>query len=311
MLLGLGACASQGPAAERSPEASSRARRLQDLGLLYDDTIVTQSGRTVDFNGQAVVPRYIHTSLDNGDRDLTVDVAATRFVFGLNPDVTVGLTIPYVQKALRRVSPVSGMRETLRSGGLGDVAVTGKYRFFQKTGAGETTEAAALFGVELPTGRTDVTDAGMRLPQPLQPGSGSMDAILGAAWTRVDGRWLVNADLVGKFNSEADGYRFGNTYRFDVGGQFRIHPAHYTSFDQTTVNLIAELNTVYAERDTSGGAAIFDSGGFKMFATPGLQVIVSESMLFEVAVQLPIYRALYGSQFEERFRTILGLRMRF
>lgn len=312
----LGACVTslQEPWAlsvQKNVDQTSRQKRLEDLGLLYDDTIVTQSARTVDFNGQAVVPRYIYTDLDKGDRDLTVQVAATRVVFGLNPDMTIGLTIPYVNKELRRTNPTSGMRETLRADGLGDVAVTGKYRFFQETGPGETTEAAALFGLELPTGRTDVTDGGMRLAQPLQPGSGSVDAILGAAFTRVDGRWLLNADLLGKFNSEADDYRFGNMYRFDVGGQFRLYPSRYTSFDQTTVNLVAELNTVYAERDDVDGAAVSDSGGFKAFATPGLQVIVSESVLFEAAVQIPVYRDLNGSQLEENFRTILGMRVRF
>lgn len=292
-------------------DQTSRQKRLEDLGLLYDDTIVTQSARTVDFNGQAVVPRYIYTDLDKGDRDLTVQVAAARVVFGLHPDVTIGLTVPYVNKELRRTNPTSGMRETLRSDGLGDVAVTGKYRFFQEAGPGETTEAAALFGLELPTGRTGVTDAGMRLPQPLQPGSGSVDAILGAAFTRVDGRWLLNADVLGKFDSEADDYRFGNTYRFDVGGQFRLYPSRYTSFDQTTVNLVAELNTVYAERDTAAGSAVFDSGGFKAFATPGLQVILSENVLVEAAAHIPVYRDLHGSQLEENFRTIVGMRVRF
>ena len=232
-------------------------------------------------------------------------MVTTRVVFGLNENLTLGLTVPYVSKRLERTSG------TLHSDGLGDVPITGKYRFFQETGLGETTEAAAIFGSKLPTGRTNVTDGGMRLPQPLQPGSGSLDAILGGAFTRVDGRWLLNADLLGKFNSEADDYRFGNTYRFDVGGQFRLYPGRYTSFDQTTVNLIAELNTSYAEHDTFDGSTLPDTGGLKMFATPGLQVIVSENVLFEGAVQIPVYRNLHGSQLEENFRLILGLRARF
>ncbi len=292
-------------------ENRGKRQSLEDLALLYDDTIVTQSARTVDFNGQSVIPRYRYTDLDKGDRDLTVQLVTTRVVFGLNENTTLALTIPYVSKRLEGTNPVSGTRETLNSDGLGDVPITGKYRFFQETGLGETTEAAAIFGLKLPTGRTNVSDGGMRLPQPLQPGSGSLDAILGGAFTRVDGRWLLNSDLLGKFNSEADDYRFGNTYRFDVGGQFRLYPGRYTSFDQTTVNLIAELNTIYAEHDSFQGSTRPDTGGLKMFATPGLQVIVSESTLFEGAVQLPVYRNLHGSQLEENFRIIFGLRTRF
>ncbi len=286
-------------------------RRLEDLALLYDDTIVTLSARTVDFNGQAVVPRYTYTDKNKGGRDLAVNVVSTKAVFGLNANTTVGVTIPYVNKRLRRTNPMSGQPETLRSDGVGDLPIVGKYRFFQDSGAGETTEAAVIFGLELPTGRTNITEGGVRLSQPLQPGSGSVDAILGAAFTRVDGRWLVNADLLGKINSEADDYRFGNTYRFDIGGQYRLYPARYERFDQTTVNLIAELNTIYAEKDTFQGPTLADTGGLKMFVTPGLQVIVSEDMLFEAGVQLPAILNLHGSQLEENLRVIIGLRARF
>ncbi len=288
-----------------------RQRSLKDLALLYDDTIVTQSARTVDFNGQAVVPRYVYRSLDKGDRKLAVQIATTKVVFGLREDLTVSLTVPYINKRLRRTNPSTGLRETLRSDGIGDVGLVSKYRFFQKAGAGETTEAAAIVGLELPSGRTDVTDGGTRLGQPLQPGSGSVDVILGGAFTRVDGRWLLNADALSKINSEADDYRFGNTYRFDVGGQFRLYPARYVSYDQTTVNLVLELNTSYAERDSFQGSTQRDTGGFNMFLTPGLQVIVSENVLFETAVLLPVLQDLHGSALEEDYRLILGMRVRF
>ena len=318
ILAGLWGCASSSqeyPAQEfQAPDGGSRAepqRRLEDLALLYDDTIVTQSARTVDFNGQAVVPRYIYTDKDKGGRDLAVNVVSTKAVFGLNENMTVGVTIPYVNKRLRRTNPTSGQPETLRSDGVGDLPIVGKYRFFQDSGAGETTEAAVIFGLELPTGRTNITEGGMRLEQPLQPGSGSVDAILGGAFTRVDGRWLVNANILGKINSEADDYRFGNTYRFDIGGQFRLYPARYERFDQTTVNLIVELNTIYAEEDTFQGSTLADTGGLKMFVTPGLQVIVTENVLFEGAVQLPAILNLHGSQLEENLRVIFGLRVRF
>ena len=323
LLAGLCACASSPPyslsqklerysgVGQEGVGQGDRQRRLADLALLYDDTIVTQSARTVDFNGQSIVPRFSYTESEKGDRDLRVRVATTRFVFGLNENLTLGLTIPYVNKSLERSNPSSGMRETLRSDGLGDVPVMGKYRFFQKSGAGETTEAAVIFGLELPSGRTNVEDGGSRLSQPLQPGSGSLDAILGVAFTRVDGRWLLNADLIGKFNTEADDYRFGNTYRFDVGAQYRVYPGRYESFDQTTVNLVAELNSSYAEQSTFQGATLPDTGGLKVFATPGIQVIVSENMLFEGAIQIPVIRSLRGSQLEEKFRIIFGLRARF
>ena len=280
---------------------------LLALGLVYDDTIVTESGRTVDFNGQAVVPRYLRIAKSGGGADLDVDVAITNVIFGINKDFTIKLGLPYITKSLDR----PGSLPVLRSGGLGDAPLVGKYRFYQETGLAETTEASFLFGVELPTGRDDERDAGALLPAPLQPGSGSLDAILGGAVTRVDGRWLGNADVIAKINSEANDYSFGNSLRVDVGGHFRALPARYERYDQLTVNLVAELNSVWLDRDTLEGDRVSDSGGFKLFATPGFQVIFNRYVLFEAALQLPLVMDLNGSQLEEDFVAIFGLRARF
>jgi len=293
-----------------APDSRSHLKEepsLAQMGLLYDDTIVTQSGRTVDFNGQAFIPRSVHVSKSGGGSDLDVDLSIANIVFGLNRDLTLKVGIPYITKRLDRPGALS----TLNSGGFGDTLVSAKYRFFQKTGIAETTEAAVIFGVELPTGRDDVRDAGTLLPAPLQPGSGSVDALLGAAITRVDGRWLGSADLIAKLNSQANDYRFGNVLRADFGGQFRLLPIHYEHFDQLTVNLVAELNSSWSERDRLGGAEVANSGGFRLFATPGVQVIFNRFFLLEAAVQIPLALELNGPQLEEDFVSIIGFRFRF
>ncbi len=288
-------------------EAGERDPGLDNLGLVYDDTVITTSARTVDFNGQAVVPRYIHRAASGGGKDLAVDAAVAKVVFGFHKDFTVSVGVPFLSKRLAQ----SGGSPTLRSEGFGDTAVVGKYRFYQDTGTGETTEAAVLFGVEAPTGREGVRSAGVLLAQPLQPGSSSWDAIIGGAFTRIKGRWLLNADLIAKINTEANDYQFGNTLRFDVGGHFRAYPARYVRYDQMTVNVVAELNGTWSDRNESAGVSLVNSGGTKLFATPGLQVIVSDSLLFEGAIQIPVLMDLNGTQLEEDFVTVFGLRFRF
>ena len=310
LLLGASLLASctalRGPDSSEPPPAADDPR-LAQLGLLYDDTIVTQSGRTVDFNGQAVIPRYLRVQKTGSGAKLSVDVALANVVLGLSKDLTVKLGLPYVSKRLER----PGGASTLRSEGPGDAPLTVKYRFFQRTGPARTTEAALIAGIELPTGNDDVRQGGARLPAPLQPGSGSLDAILGGAITRVDGRWLASADLIGKLNGSANDYRFGNVLRADFGGQYRAHPVRYVRWDQLTVNLVAELNSVWSDRDRMSGSTVQDSGGFKLFATPGVQVILNRNFLLEAAVQLPLVLDLNGDQLEEEFIAIIGLRARF
>ena len=224
----------------------------------------------------------------------------------------MGLTIPYVSKRLRTTLP-SGRRTTLSAQGLGDVPVVAKWRFFKDQDKAQTTEAAALFGLELPTGRDDVRDAGMRLAAPLQPGSGSIDAILGGAFTHLwdGGRWLLNADLIYKANSAANDYRFGNVLRFDVGGQWRVYPTRYESHDQFTLNLILEANGRYLEKDTINGQRVHSTGGTTVFCSPGVQAIFNTRWLGELGVQIPVYRHLNGVQLGEDVRIALGLRWLF
>ncbi|TDJ68337.1 MAG: hypothetical protein E2O39_13345 [Planctomycetota bacterium] len=114
--LPLGACAAPDrgsgggdPVAGRS--AVEDEASLADLALAYDDTIVTQSARTVDFNGQAFLPRYIHVQKSGSGADLDVDIEVANSVFGINENFTVRLGLPYVTKLLDR----PGAAPTLRS----------------------------------------------------------------------------------------------------------------------------------------------------------------------------------------------------
>jgi hypothetical protein len=288
------------------PLQEGRDPRLDNLGLVYDDTIVTTSGRTVDFNGQGLITRLMHTEKSGGGSELSVNALVGKVVFGLDRDFTLALSAPYFRK--RRKTPSGSI---LRSEGLGDSSLVGKYRFFQETGRGKTLEASVLFGLELPTGSSSERSGGSLLPIPLQPGSGSVDGILGVAATKVEGRWLVSADLIAKLNGEAKGYRLGHSLRADLGGHFRLYPARYERFDQKTLNLVAELNSLFIVKDKSGGTSIGNTGGNKLFGTLGMQWIFNENFLLEAAVQLPLLLDLNGNQMEEDWVSIFGFRLRF
>ncbi|MCZ6691854.1 MAG: hypothetical protein O7H41_19890 [Planctomycetota bacterium] len=313
------ACASASP---RGPGVSLDEAESLAIGLEYDDTIFTQSARTRNFTGQGVIPRFTYTRATNtyegnvhksdpDDQDLKVYRTTVRVVYGATEDATVGLTVPYLVKSLK--TGIGGSRVTLNSDGVGDATLSGKWRLFKKPELGGTTELAAIFGLELPTGRDDVRDDGMRLPAPLQPGSGGVDAILGLAGTRLwdGGRWLVNTDLIYKANSEANDYRFGNVIRFDAGMQFRAYPIRYERYDQFTLNLILELNGRYAERDKVNGDPVDASGGLIIRLSPGVQTIVTENLLFEAGIQIPVFRHLHGLQLSEDVSGTVGARLLF
>lgn len=294
-----------GCATDRTP-TPARPGDLARLALERDDTIVTESARTVDFNGQAIVPRWVHMERSGGGRKLTADRAVAGVVFGLRADLTLRAQVSRVTKRLAR----TGL-PTLEGEGLGDLALTAKWRLFQRTARAETTEASLLVGLELPTGPDDLRDAGVRLPRSLQPGRGALGASLGGAFTRVHGRWLVNADLFASSFAEDEGYRFGETLRADVGGHFRVSPAVYTSSRQPTLNAVLELNGRFSAEDEQDGASVPGTGAARVFLTPGLQWITGPVWLVEVAALLPVFTEARGGGLEDDFTTLLGLRARF
>ena len=53
------------------------------------------------------------------------------------------------------------------------------------------------------------------------------------------------------------------------------------------------------------------TGGLKLFVSPGIQAIITDSLLLETGVQIPVYRDLNGPQLAEDFRVTAGLRWRF
>jgi hypothetical protein len=96
-----------------------------------------------------------------------------------------------------------------------------------------------------------------------------------------------------------------------VGGHFRLRPARYERFDQVTVNLIAELNARWALKDRLGGDSVDDTGGRRLFLTPGIQVIINPTTLLEAAVQIPVHEDMHGDQLDHDGVLIFGLRVRF
>ncbi len=89
-------------------------------------------------------------------------------------------------------------RSTVRgdSSGFGDVTFLGQWRFLNNTAT--RTEAAFLFGVKAPTGATNRLDAqGLLFETEFQPGSGSWDFLLGAAFTQRFGAWSFDANVLG------------------------------------------------------------------------------------------------------------------
>ncbi|ACE99644.1 hypothetical protein IP86_17405 [Rhodopseudomonas sp. AAP120] len=115
-----------------------------------------------------------------------VESRAFALAYGVTDDFTISVRAPWVERTgiLEAFTEGSALTSVVRdrgdAAGFGDVTLLGQYRFMNEKSTG--TQGAVLFGVKLPTGRTDVVDRfGSLFDAEFQPGSGSWDALFGAA----------------------------------------------------------------------------------------------------------------------------------
>ncbi len=250
---------------------------------------------------------------DPRDRAVTTFEEDATVVYGATRDLTLGMTLPIIERRLRFDDPTGG-RRTLSAEGPGDLTLVGAYRLYRRDVIRGTTQVSFLGGLKLPTGATDIDDPDLprltgapetRLPPSLQPGSGSVDGIVGLAGIHNMDRLTFYADVQGKLNTEgSQDFKAGNTLFYDVTADYVLLPGR---------NLFAvlELNGVFTARAEQAGRSVGDSGGHLLFVSPGIQFLPIPPLILETSVQLPILRDLNGRQLAPDWSVVVGLRYLF
>ncbi len=243
------------------------------------------------------------TSKDRESEIVTVPLVG---VYGFTAKASILVRVPIIYKELRfKNGPNRGDH------GLGDTTVLGKYRIHTNNFKGGTSRLSLLGGLELPTGEDDETDAAGKLPPPLQLGSGSVDALVGAAYTYQTLDHEMDADLRYIFNQEASDFEFGDIFRYNVSYQKRIFPT--TLPDKglySQWNALLELNGNYMDKAESLGNEVASSGGHTLFISPGIQ-FVGPRLVYEASFQYPIVQELNGDQLETDYVMALSMRYQY
>lgn len=120
-------------------------------------------------------------------------------------------------------------------------------------------------GLKLPTGRHDfdASDGGTLNPN-LQPGTGSTDFLLSAAYTLRRGAWGLSADLLARLNTANDrSYHFGNR----LSSTAKLF--YWTNWHGLTLLPNAGIFGDAAQNNRDGDTVLKGSKGFTAFATLG------------------------------------------
>jgi hypothetical protein len=186
----------------------------------------------------------------------------------------------------------------------GDVSVTARYRIPSKDAAPRTGAAGFLFGLKLPTGRTSITNsAGDLAERSLQPGSGSVDAIVGGFYQKDLGgssSWFMQATL--QHAIRGSDFKPGTKLAADIG---------YARSVTERLSVAVQLNAVFKRRDSGPLAEPADSGGRSLFLSPGVSYAVGESLRVYAVVQQPLYQYVNGVQLTAKNAVVVGINGRF
>ena len=285
--------------------------------------INSPNARTLFGGFTLVAPRFrltrATTLLENGERiNNPRDLEATIFeedltvVYGATRDLTLGVTVPVVQKRLRFLAP-DGTHRELTNEGLGDLMLSGAYRFFRRDVPLGTTQFSLLGALKLPTARSSQTDPNtplftgandLKLPKDLQLGTGSVDGVFGMGGFQNFDRLSFYGSLQYKANSGANDFKAGNTFFYDF-------TTDYVFLKSRNVFLVLELNGAVTEKAEAGGRKVTDSGGHSIFISPGIVYLPIPQLILETSIQVPILQNLNGRQLAPDFSMVVGARYLF
>lgn len=245
---------------------------------------------------------------------MTMDMWMLGGMYAPTNRLTLTAMVPYMEKEMRMLNRM-GARPVMRSEGLGDVklgAIWGLYHEANKNILLNMT-------VSLPTGSIDEANAGgMRLPYPMQLGSGTFDPSLGVTYTSGRGAWAWGGQLMGtaRFGENDNGYRLGNQGHVTgwvsrnmnnwISTSARVLATSKGGIDGSDASL-NPMMTPTARTDLQGGERVDISLGANVWIPRGKWK--NHRLAIEVAT--PIYENLNGPQMSADHKVTLGWQAKF
>ena len=251
------------------------------------------------------------TDLYSGSTEIT-NVADTKLIehrsvvgldYGFDSDFTASVLLPLVHKRFTS----AGLRAS--TAGLGDTAVLTKYRLIQDEWQAGGFNWAVVSGLELPTGATDETENGVRLPTSAQLGSGAWNPFLATSATLGSGRARFDASVFYKLNTEgAQQTETGDFFSADISAAYRF--LHY-KYPGPTFGARIGLQYRHDSRSEVNGVTAANSGADELLLRPALSIHPIPRMDLNIGARIPVYQHYNGEQLGRGGEWFIAFGLRF
>ena len=271
------------PVEDTTTAASSLVEPARPLAPIR----VTSPGLTV-YKGGAITPRLYFIRQHLGPLKVNRQVL----------DVSLSYT-PLAKLQVEAEVPISrtAFHDAATSGsgtGLGNIITWTKYRFFRQVKTYGDRQAAARFGLELPTGKKEApAQSQINVPafvrQQLTPINGGFTPHFDLAYSQAGGRIIFGGNAEAIFRTERDGFRMGHEQRLNTDLEYVLLPRDYK---KPGSELFIILETTFVHRGTGrlNSAPVGDSKGTEYYLAPGLQYAARPRFVVEGSLQLPVIR---------------------
>jgi hypothetical protein len=269
---------------------------------------VTSPGLTV-YKGGAFVPRLYFIKQHLGNLEVNRQLLNVSLSYTPSPRVQLEAEVP-----VSRTSFDNGTNSG-SGAGLGNITLWSKYRFFRKVKTYGDRQAAARFGLELPTGKNDApSQAQINAPafvrQQLTPISGGLSAHFDVAFSQAGGRFIFGGNAEGILRSERDGFHMGHEVRVSTDTEYVLLPRKY---DAPGGELFVILETTFVHRGEGhlNGTSVSGSNSAEYYLAPGLQYAAAPRFVVEGSFQFPVIRNSGPMVLRTDRNILLGVRYLF
>jgi hypothetical protein len=218
--------------------------------------------------------------------------------YGMSDVIGLSLSFPIIDRQHTHLE--NGEMERFNVVGISDITVSGEYTLLLPSSPFGPA-LSLILGLKLPTGSTEKTNTrGERAEVTIQPGTGSLDGIIGTnfrqslfsvpnlsgLYTSVPVIMSVTYQFAGR---GADDYRFGNTLLAHLGTEYEL---------VRSLRLMVQVNGRFQGFADVGrtGEPRENTGGTWIFLSPGVSGQFAGGLSGYLHLQIPIYQNVHGIQ---------------
>ena len=290
------------------PAEVVHAEPLREAATSSAPIRVTSPGLTV-YKGGAITPRVYFIRQSLGTLKVNRQMVDISVSYTPSPRLQLEAEIPISRTSFHDAA-------TSGSGvGLANITAWAKYRFFRQVKTYGDRQAAARFGLELPTGKKDAPgQSQINVPafvrQQLTPISGGLSPHIDLAFSQAGGRFIFGGNAEAIFRSERDGFRMGHEQRLNTDLEYVLLPREYK---KPGGELFLILETTFVHRGTGrlNSAPVAGSKASEYYLAPGLQYAARPQFVIEGSVQLPVVRNTGPLALRTDVNVLLGVKYLF